>query len=421
MRFFFAAALFAVLCQGRFPFGSPSTPALETTALSSARLMFPISNFRYPSTRRAGTPVKQTFWGTAPRRPTLAVMNSLRGGMQLMVLLALLRLGDVAPLSPLSLPAPGYTAAMVVPTGIGASIGGYAGDAMPAARALAAVADTLVTHPNVMNGAQMYWPQPNILYTEGYALDQWAAGKWGLKPMAARGHRIGIVLDAAIDGDMRTRHLQAANAARATLAIDVAEYIVTDEPLGVKLALSPSGASWGTLDRPDSLLRAAAHLVHACGCSAVAVVARFPDDEDEAMLEAYRHGAGVDAIGGAEAIISHLVTQELSVPCAHAPALPPLDVDPDVSPRACAEELGYTFLPCVLANLHRAPSILRHDEERQPGCVTLLSGALYRTNVPFFFLQWTETRSIWARDIDAVVVPTSACGGNSCIEALRIS
>ena len=85
MRFFFAAALFAVLCQGRFPFGSPSTPALETTALSSARLMFPISNFRYPSTRRAGTPVKQTFWGTAPRRPTLAVMNSLRGGMQLMV------------------------------------------------------------------------------------------------------------------------------------------------------------------------------------------------------------------------------------------------------------------------------------------------------------------------------------------------
>ena len=185
------------------------------------------------------------------------------------------------------------------------------------------------------------------------------------------------------------------------------------------------GRHEGVLRRPVPLasgeLRAFLRALHACGCSAVAVVARFPDDEDEAMLEAYRHGAGVDAIGGAEAIISHLVTQELSVPCAHAPALPPLDVDPDVSPRACAEELGYTFLPCVLANLHRAPSILRHDEERQPGCVTLLSGALYRTNVPFFFLQWTETRSIWARDIDAVVVPTSACGGNSCIEALRIS
>ncbi|CAN0434381.1 unnamed protein product, partial [Ectocarpus sp. 13 AM-2016] len=46
-------------------------------------------------------------------------------------------------------------------------------------------------------------------------------------------------------------------------------------------------------------------------------------------------------------------SQKLKVPCAHAPALPPIDVDESVSPRACAEELGYTFLPCVLSNLHR--------------------------------------------------------------------
>lgn len=45
-------------------------------------------------------------------------------------------------------------------------------------------------------------------------------------------------------------------------------------------------------------------------------------------------------MGGAEAIISHLVTQHLRVPCAHAPALGPLEVEPELSPRACAEELG---------------------------------------------------------------------------------
>lgn len=45
--------------------------------------------------------------------------------------------------------------------------------------------------------------------------------------------------------------------------------------------------------------------------------------------------------------------QELKVPCAHAPAVLPSDVDESVCPRAAAEELGYTFLPCVLANLHR--------------------------------------------------------------------
>lgn len=32
--------------------------------------------------------------------------------------------------------------------------------------------------------------------------------------------------------------------------------------------------------------------------------------------------------------------------------------DASVSPKACAEELGYTFLPCVLANLHRAPRLV---------------------------------------------------------------
>jgi len=39
-----------------------------------------------------------------------------------------------------------------VPTGIGASIGGYAGDALPVAHGIASVVDTLITHPNVMNG-----------------------------------------------------------------------------------------------------------------------------------------------------------------------------------------------------------------------------------------------------------------------------
>ena len=55
-------------------------------------------------------------------------------------------------------------------------------------------------------------------------------------------------------------------------------------------------------------MRAARRLQQA-GCTAIAVVARFPDDEDEEMLAAYRAGGGVDCVGGAEAIISHLVTR----------------------------------------------------------------------------------------------------------------
>lgn len=233
---------------------------------------------------------------------------------------------------------------VVVPTGIGASIGGYAGDALPVARTVASVVDTLVTHPNVMNGAMMYWPEPNIHYTEGFALDEFAAGRWGLQPVARGGHRIGLVLDAGMGHEARLRHLQVADAARSTLGINVASFCVTDEPLGVELAMTPAGASFGTLRRPDALLDACRRLVDA-GCTALAVVAEFPDDEDPAMLEAYRHGEGVDTVGGAEAIISHLVTSELKVPCAHAPSSDPLDVDPAVSPRASAEELGSVQAP----------------------------------------------------------------------------
>lgn len=40
---------------------------------------------------------------------------------------------------------------MIVPTGVGAAIGGYAGDALPVARALSSVVDCLISHPNVWN------------------------------------------------------------------------------------------------------------------------------------------------------------------------------------------------------------------------------------------------------------------------------
>ena len=101
-----------------------------------------------------------------------------------------------------------YTAVMIVPTGIGASIGGYAGDALPAARLLSCVVDRLITHPNVLNGAMMYWPMSNVLYVEGYALDEFAAGRLALQPLQHGGQRIGLLLDKGMEEDLVQRHLQ---------------------------------------------------------------------------------------------------------------------------------------------------------------------------------------------------------------------
>jgi predicted Fe-Mo cluster-binding NifX family protein len=297
-----------------------------------------------------------------------------------------------------------YTVVLIVPTGIGAAIGGYAGDALPVARAVAAIADCVITHPNVLNGAQLYWSLPNVLYVEGYGLDRFAAGAWGLRPV--RQNRVGILFDQAIEPDLRLRHVQAADATRATLGLDLTDYVVTDAPLGVTLRTAPSGATWGTIERPDSLLRAAEKLIHQAGAEAIAVVARFPDDCESAALQAYRHGQGVDPLAGAEAVISHLIVREFQIPCAHAPALLPLPLDPNLSPRSAAEELGYTFLPCVLVGLSRAPQFANPHSRSQ----TMLEAQSEHSHQPAKMTDATAT--IWANQVNAVIVPATACGGS---------
>ena len=250
---------------------------------------------------------------------------------------------------------------MVIPTGIGCELGGYAGDAIPAARLLAAASGCLITHPNVMNAAALYWSDPRIHYVEGSSLDRFAAGELALRPV--RRQRIGLLLDAGIEPELRQRHLQVADGCRASLGLEIGPVVDTDQPLAVSLSLGASGISWGRLGCPEALLRAGAQL-KAAGATAIAVVARFPEDPGSEALAAYRQGSGVDALAGAEAVISHLLSQELGLPCAHAPALSPLPLDPDLDPRAAGEELGYTFLACVLVGLSRAPDLLTAGQAR---------------------------------------------------------
>ncbi len=286
--------------------------------------------------------------------------------------------------------APPLPTLMVVPTGIGCDIGGYAGDALPSARLLAAASGCLITHPNVMNGASLYWSDSRIQYVEGFALDRFAAGDWALRPV--RRQRIGLLLDAGIEAELAQRQIQVAEGCRATLGLEVGPVLRSDQPLGVSLDRGSSGASWGSLERPDALLRAGERLKQA-GATAIAVVARFPEDPESEALAAYRQGGGVDALAGAEAVISHLLVKHLQIPCAHAPALDPLPLDPQLDPRAAGEELGYTFLSCVLVGLSRAPDLIDTN--------AALNGDVH------------------ASQIGAAVVPEGALGGEAvlaCVE-----
>ncbi len=275
---------------------------------------------------------------------------------------------------------------LVIPTGIGCELGGYAGDGLPAARLLAAASGCLITHPNVMNAASLYWSDRRIHYVEGWALDRFAAGELALAPRASQ--RVGVLLDAGIEPELVLRHRQVIDACRASLGLPIGPVLSSELPLGVSLQLGSSGSSWGTIERPDVLLRAGEQLV-AAGATAIAVVARFPEDPESEALAAYRAGSGVDALAGAEAVISHLLVRHLGIPCAHAPALLPLPLDPELDPRAAAEELGHTFLPCVLVGLSRAPDLVPLVDSAMRGTAPMLHAA----------------------QLGAVVAPAGALGG----------
>ena len=64
----------------------------------------------------------------------------------------------------------------IVPTGIGCSIGGYAGDATPTTNLLASTVDYLITNPNTVNASNFINLKNNVVYTEGHSIDLFCQG-----------------------------------------------------------------------------------------------------------------------------------------------------------------------------------------------------------------------------------------------------
>ncbi len=286
---------------------------------------------------------------------------------------------------------------LLIPTGIGCEVGGFAGDAIPSARLLAAASGCLITHPNVMNGASLYWNDKRIQYVEGFSIDRFACGDLLLRPCISQ--KVGVLIDAGLEQEIRQRHLQVIDGCRATLGLDIGPVIMTDTPLEISTMTSTSGASWGELSCLEPLLKAGERLKEE-GATAIAVITRFPDDIELKSLDAYRQGKGVDLSSGCEAVISHVLVRHLCIPCAHAPAFAPVEIEACLDPRAAGEELGHTFLPCVLVGLSRAPDLVK----------------------PHFLKQnslFDRSSLISIEQVGAVIAPDGALGGEAvlgCIE-----
>ena len=240
--------------------------------------------------------------------------------------------------------------AFIVPTGLGASIGGYAGDASSYARKFAKVSK-LIVNPNVVNAGGFSGITENMLYVEGYSLDEFFKGNIKLVPSC--NNKVGIVFDKAIPQDVLNVHINTFNAVKCVYGVDVYGYEITEEEVGVDFSLESNGISTGSVKNPKTLLNSSKKLLEN-GCNAIALVCMFEDPEEDNAD--YANGMGTDPVGGVEAILSHYISKELKVPCAHSPAFADYQIYPDtVDMRSASEYITPTFLPCILLGLSQAP------------------------------------------------------------------
>lgn len=270
--------------------------------------------------------------------------------------------------------------AFIVPTGVGASIGGFAGDASRAASKISQKCE-LIVNPNVVNAACFSGITDNMLYVEGYSLDRFFKGEICLE--RSRNNKIGIIFDKAIKPNVLNVHINTMNAVEVVYGLNIIGYEITEEDVGVDFFVDKSGVSMGNVKNLLTLKNAAKKLIDK-GAEAIAIVCRFPDEQGDD----YANGVGVDPVGGVEAIISHYISKEFSIPCAHAPAFDDIAISTDIVDKRCsAEYITATFLPCILVGLNQAPKLTK-------------SG-------------------ISINDLDFLIVPYNSIGGVPVLEASK--
>ncbi len=271
--------------------------------------------------------------------------------------------------------------AFIVPTGIGASIGGFAGDAGKWARKLSKKYK-LIVNPNVVNAACFSAISENMLYVEGYTLDEFFKGKCFLKE--STNNKIGVVFDKSISQGVLNVHINTINAIKTVYDIDIIAYEITEESVGVDFFVDRTGISTGNVKNLKTIKNSAKKLIDK-GCNAIAIVCKFPETQGDD----YAKGIGVDPVGGVEAIISHYISKELKLPCAHAPAFDDISISTEiVDPRCSAEYITPTFLPCILIGLSQAPQI-------------------------------SQTEGIHVNDLSFLIIPHNSLGGIPIFEAIK--
>jgi len=286
----------------------------------------------------------------------------------------------------------GMIGVLIIPTGIGAEIGGHAGDGNPVAKLVASCCEKLITHPNVVNASDINEMTENTLYVEGSILDRFLEGKIELEEV--RSNKILVVTNSPIKHDT----INAVSAARATIGID-AEILVLETPLQM-ISRMDDGIAEGEVNGWRELI----DQVKNYQFDALAI--HTPIEVEREIAMNYYQNGGLNPWGGVEAIASKLIANEIDKPVAHAPLE---NVSPDdkefyaifdrvIDPRLAAEAISNCYLHSVLKGLSRAPRIGRGLSVNQVdflltpiNCFGRPHKACLKRNVPIIAVEENKT------------------------------
>jgi len=237
---------------------------------------------------------------------------------------------------------------MIIPTGIGCSIGGHAGDANPAAKLLGSVCDNLILHPNVVNAADINEMPENAWYVEGGLLDRFLDGEFCLKK--PKSNKILLLVNKPI----RPETVNAVSAARHTIGCNI-EICELESPFEMEGFYNKDGTATGKFCGIDSLIGQ----IKSYEFDAVAMATQIKVKKETALN--YFKIGGVNPWGKIEAIVSKAITDRINKPFAHAP----VETDDEeirhlnevVNPRIAAEFISTCYIHCVFKGLHKAPRI----------------------------------------------------------------
>ena len=301
----------------------------------------------------------------------------------------------------------------LVPTGIGAEVGGHAGDAAPTAKLLASVCDTLITHPNVVNASDIIDIPDNALYVEGSVISRLLMGTVGLQ--STRGNRLLVLMDAHEVPLFNNAVVNSVSGARASYGLQ-AEVMKLEPPMHMAWRGARSGRAGGSVDGLGALLEALDSRVKDFDAVAITSVIDVPSHfhDDYFRLE----GAMINPWGGVEALLTHATSLLYNLPTAHSPMLESeatANADPGVvDPRMAAEAVSLTFLQCILKGLQRSPRIVSDKGLMQresvlsvedisclvipDGCVGLPTLAALEQRVPVVAVR--ENRNLMRNDLE---------------------